>query len=150
VATTVRDLMTTDPVTLPSKTAVQEAARRMRADDIGDVLVEDDGQLRGIVTDRDLVVRVLSDGIEPGSITLGEVCSGDLNTVSPDDELAAAVRVLREHAVRRIPVVEEGTAVGIVAIGDRRPRDRARRGLRARRYQRRPSERLKVGNHRIR
>lgn len=118
MARAVRELMTTDPVTLPASTSVRVAAQRMRADDIGDVLVEDDGRLCGIVTDRDLVVRVLSDDIGSESITLGEVCSSDLHTVSPDDDLDAAVKIVREHAVRRIPVVEDQTAVGILAIGD--------------------------------
>jgi CBS domain-containing protein len=118
VATPVRKLMTPDPITMSSSTPVSDAARRMRDDDIGDVLVEEDGQLRGIVTDRDITVRVVAEGTAPDQITLGQVCTGELYTVSPDDGLDEAVRILREHAVRRIPVTEDGTAVGILAIGD--------------------------------
>lgn len=118
MATAIRELMTTDPVTLPASASVREAANRMREEAIGDVLVQDGGQLRGIVTDRDLVVRVLANGVSPDAITLGEICSDDLHTVSPDDHVSDALKILREHAVRRIPVVDEGVAVGILAIGD--------------------------------
>lgn len=118
MATKVRELMTPDPVTLEASTPIRAAAERMRDDDIGNVLVEDDGQLRGIVTDRDITTRVVAEGTAPDQITLGQVCTGELHTVSPDDDLDDAVRILREHAVRRIPVTEDGTAVGVLAIGD--------------------------------
>jgi CBS domain-containing protein len=118
MATAIRDLMTTDPVVLPASTTVLDAARRMRDDDIGDVLVEEDGQLRGIVTDRDVVTRVVADNRAPDEVSIGHICSGELHTLSPEDDLEAAVGLLRDHAVRRVPVVEGGTAVGILAIGD--------------------------------
>lgn len=118
MATKIRDLMTTDPVVLDSSATAADAAQRMRQDDVGNVLVEEDGQLRGIVTDRDLVVRVLAEGTDAASISLGQVCSSDLDTLGPDDDLGAAVELLRDDAVRRIPVVEDGTAVGILSLGD--------------------------------
>ncbi|MTV26476.1 CBS domain-containing protein [Nitriliruptoraceae bacterium ZYF776] len=118
MATKIRDLMTTDPVVLDSSATAADAAQRMRQDDVGNVLVEEDGQLRGIVTDRDLVVRVLAEGTDAASISLGQVCSSDLDTLGPDDDLDAAVELLRDDAVRRIPVVEDGTAVGILSLGD--------------------------------
>lgn len=116
--TKVRDLMTVDPVVLPASTTAKEGAQRFRDDDIGDVLIEEDGILRGIVTDRDLAVRVLAEGLDPESVTLGEASTQDLLTVGPDDQLGGAIREMRQHAVRRVPVTEDGTAVGVLSIGD--------------------------------
>jgi CBS domain-containing protein len=118
MATKIRDVMTPDPVVMPATASARDAAAKMREQDIGDVLVEDDGTLRGIVTDRDLVVRVMAADQDPSAVTLGECCSGDLHTVTPDDDASEAVRMVREHAVRRIPVTEGDNAVGIVAMGD--------------------------------
>jgi CBS domain-containing protein len=81
-------------------------------------VVLDDGKVCGIVTDRDIVVRGIADGRDPRSTTVGDVCSRDLTTVAPDDQIAAAVRLLRDKAIRRLPVVEAGRAVGILSIGD--------------------------------
>lgn len=118
MATKIRDLMTTDPIVCESSTTAAQAAQRMRDDDVGDVLVHEDGTLRGIVTDRDIALRIVADGTDPDAITLGQVCSGDLVTVSPDDDLDKAVGVMRDQKVRRIPVVDNGDAVGVLAIGD--------------------------------
>lgn len=114
----IRDHMTPDPVVLAARTPLAEAAKRMRDDDIGDVLVEDGGQLVGVATDRDIVVRAVAEGADPGTATLAEVCSGGLVTVSPDDSVVDVERLMREHAIRRVPVVEGGRAVGMVSIGD--------------------------------
>jgi CBS domain-containing protein len=115
---TVREVMTSDPITLPEAASLVDAAQRMRAAAIGDVVVLDGNQVRGIVTDRDIVVRGIADGRDPRSTTLGEICSRDLTTVSPDDQIGTAVRLLRARAIRRLPVVKAGRAVGILSIGD--------------------------------
>jgi len=73
---------------------------------------------QGLVTDRDLVVRALAEGRDSATTKLGDICSKDLVVLSPGDSVDDAVRVMRERAVRRIPVVEEGRAVGIISIGD--------------------------------
>ncbi|MFI7498416.1 CBS domain-containing protein [Streptomyces sp. NPDC049687] len=114
----VRDIMTAPPVTVEPQASVKDVARRMRDEDIGVVLVTDDDRLRGLVSDRDLVVRALAEGEDPERTTVAEACSDDLVTVGPDDELDLVVQVMREHAVRRVPVVEEGRPVGIVSLGD--------------------------------
>lgn len=114
----VRDIMTGDPVTVAPQTSVAAVARIMRDQDLGAVLVTDGGHLRGLVTDRDLVVRSIADGGDADEITVAAACSDDLVTVRSDEELDHAVDLMREHAVRRIPVVDEDHAVGIVSLGD--------------------------------
>ncbi|MER7720957.1 CBS domain-containing protein [Streptomyces flaveolus] len=114
----VRDIMTADPVTVEPQTSVTAVARIMRDQDLGAVLVTDGDRLRGLVTDRDLVIRSVAEGGDPGETTVAGACSDDLVTVRPDDELDRAIRLMREHAVRRVPVVDEGRPVGIVALGD--------------------------------
>ncbi|KMS77302.1 oxidoreductase [Streptomyces viridochromogenes] len=115
----VRDVMTSDPMTVEPLTSVQTVARMMRDENIGAVLVTEGEQLRGLVSDRDLVIRAMAEGGDPGSTTVAEACSEDLVTVGPDDDLGLAVTVMREHSVRRVPVVDqEHHAVGIVSIGD--------------------------------
>lgn len=115
---TIRDLMKTNPISLDSKSPVLEAAKKMRDAHIGNVLVTEDGKLHGIVTDRDLVVRCLATGGDPSKVSLGELCTGELVTLTPDDAPDAAVQVMREKAVRRVPVVEANRAIGILSIGD--------------------------------
>ncbi|MFI2433364.1 CBS domain-containing protein [Streptomyces sp. NPDC018693] len=114
----VRDIMTTAPVTVEPQTSVTAVARLMRDENIGTVLVTDEDRLRGLVSDRDLVVRALAEGWDPDETTAARTCSDDLITITPDDDLDRAADLMREHAVRRIPVVEHGHPVGIVSLGD--------------------------------
>ena len=114
----VRDVMTENLVTLPSWAPLVDAARRMKEADIGDVIVLDDGNLCGLVTDRDIVVRAVAEGKDPRSSTLDEICTHEVTTVGPDDSLDRVVQIMRQQAVRRVPVVEAGRPVGIVSIGD--------------------------------
>ncbi len=118
MAQKVSELMTSAPVILSSGQSVADAARAMREAGIGDVLVMDDGQLKGLVTGRDIVVRAVADGRDPGSTPVGEACSPDLVTVTPDDDADTAVRRMRERSVRRVPVVKNGRPVGVLSIGD--------------------------------
>ncbi|MBD0839612.1 MULTISPECIES: CBS domain-containing protein [unclassified Streptomyces] len=114
----VRDIMTAAPVTVEPQASVAAVARLMRDQDLGAVLVTDGDRLRGLVTDRDLVVRSVCEGGDPEQTTVAGACSDDLYTVGPDDELDRAVELMREHAVRRIPVVDHGRPVGLVSLGD--------------------------------
>ena len=115
--TTVREVMTTDPIKLGIEEPVTSAARVMRDNDIGDVLVTNDGQgLVGIVTDRDIVVRAVADG-SVDEVTVGSICSEAL-AVSPDADVSEVIEMMRDEAVRRIPVVEAEMVVGVVSIGD--------------------------------
>jgi CBS domain-containing protein len=118
MAQTVRDVMTTDPITLPKTAPVGEAARLMKEQDIGDVIVLDDGNVCGIVTDRDLVVRTLAEGRDPDATKVGEVCSSDPVTLPPDAEVSDAVKIMRQNALRRLPITDDGRPVGVVSLGD--------------------------------
>jgi CBS domain-containing protein len=118
MATTVSELMHRNVVKLESSATVLDAARHMRDSSIGDVLVTEKGKLRGIVTDRDLVVRCLATEGDPKNTRVGEVCSEDLVTLSPHDDFQDAVQLMNDHAVRRLPVVEGDEVVGILSLGD--------------------------------
>jgi len=116
---TVKDVMTTTVVYLPSETTIAEVARAMREQDIGDVVVADGPSLAGMVTDRDLVVRAVAEGRDPEATTVGEVMTRDLVTVRPDDTIQQAALLMRDRAVRRLLVCDDDQGlVGVVSIGD--------------------------------
>ncbi len=114
----IRDLMTTELVTFPADATVLDAAKCMRDAGIGGVIVLEDDAICGIVTDRDLVVRAIARERDPRTTTLGDICSRDLTTVAPDDQIGRAIQLMRDKAVRRLPVVEKGQPVGILSLGD--------------------------------
>jgi CBS domain-containing protein len=119
MAQQVREIMTGTLAAVGPQTSVTEVARRMREEDIGAVLVVEDEQLRGLVTDRDLVVRVLAGGMDPSTTMVGHVCSTDLVAAHPDTPVDEVIRVMRERAVRRLPVINDtGEAIGFVSLGD--------------------------------
>jgi CBS domain-containing protein len=118
MATTVSDVMTRDPETVEVSEPVVEAARRMRDADTGDVIVLDNGRVVGVLTDRDITIRVVAENKDL-STPVGEACSAsDLQTVGPDTSLDQAVQLMRDNAIRRLPVVENDRAVGIISLGD--------------------------------
>ena len=113
-----REIMTQKPVTVQVTDTVVAAARSMRDGNIGDVVVVDNDQIQGILTDRDIVVRALAEGRDPARTTVGEICSRELTTLSPNDAIGDAEKTMRARAIRRLPVVEGGRPVGIVSLGD--------------------------------
>jgi CBS domain-containing protein len=117
---TVREVMTTHVVYLPRDTTLVEAARTMREQDIGDVIVAENGNApAGLVTDRDIVVRAVAERCDPATTTIGEIMSHDLVTVSPDDTVQSAALLMRDHAVRRVLVCDDDKSLlGILSIGD--------------------------------
>ena len=117
-AQTVQDIMTTDVATVQVDTNLVDAAQTMREKDIGDVVVVDNDRLVGVVTDRDIVVRAVAEGLAPDATTVGSVVSKDLVTVRPEDSAVDVARLMRDRAVRRVPVVGDDGLVGIVSIGD--------------------------------
>ncbi len=117
-AQTVQEIMTTDVVRMQVDTTLIEAARVMRDREIGDVVVVDNDRLVGVVTDRDIVVRAVADGLAPDSTTLGAIVSKELVTVRPEDTTLDVARLMRDRAVRRVLVSDDQGLVGIVSIGD--------------------------------
>src|SRR2546429_354288 len=116
MAQQIRELMTLNPVALPGTASVHEAARAMRDADIGDVIVIENNQVCGIVTDRDIVVRTVAEARDPATTTLADLCSHALLTVTPTDSIKHAVQLMRSKAIRRLPVVDGGRAGGIVSL----------------------------------
>ena len=107
----VKDVMTAGVVAVRPDASLVEAAQLMRTQNIGDVVV-------GVLTDRDITVRAVAEGADPMTVSAQTVCTRNPVTVTPDDRVATAVTLMREHAVRRLPVVEKGLPVGIVSLGD--------------------------------
>lgn len=116
---TIQEVMTPNPVTLATTATAVDAARAMRDNDVGAIVVVEGDSARGIVTDRDIAVRVVAEGRDPNQVQLGEFASANLVTVRPDASEEDAVRLMRENALRRIIVVDDqNRPVGIVSIGD--------------------------------
>jgi CBS domain-containing protein len=118
MGTSIKEVMTSEVKACDPETTVAEAAKVMAKEDVGPVPIVEEGRLTGIVTDRDIVVRVVAEGRDPSSTTVGEIASRDVVTVSPDDDLDTALKHLAQNQVRRIPVVDGGRLVGIVAQAD--------------------------------
>ncbi len=116
----IRGVMTPDPAIVSLQTSLTQAAELMRERETGDVLVADGGgALYGIVTDRDIVIRAVADGMDPTMTPVQAVITRSPISIDPDDNPAQAVALMRQHSVRRLPVIDEhGTAVGIVSLGD--------------------------------
>ncbi len=119
MATSINELMTHDPRTIAADSTLTDAARLMRDDDVGALVVEREGTVAGIVTDRDIVVRAVADGRDPGSTRVSDVASTQsVVTVTPDQSVEDVRRLMREHDVRRIVVEQDGRVAGIVSLGD--------------------------------
>jgi CBS domain-containing protein len=116
--TAVRDVMTRDPITMDVNTVVSAVARQMRDAVISDVIVTEGGQVRGIVTERDILVRAVAENADPRAITAADVLTRDLVTVAPDDDIKAAEGLMRVNAIKHLPVCDGDRLVGIVALGD--------------------------------
>jgi CBS domain-containing protein len=120
MAQSIREVMTKDPVVLSETTTATQAARAMRDSDIGDVIVTSEGdiQIQGIVTDRDITIRVVADGADPDNVTLDQISSRNVTTLTVNDSVEDAIKMMRDKDVRRIPVLDGGRPVGIVSLGD--------------------------------
>lgn len=115
----VRDIMTTSVICATADEPVVAAAQRMRDLDIGVLPVRgDDDVLSGVVTDRDLVLRVLAEGADPARVTVGSIVRHGVVTVPADAEIADAARLMGHHRVRRLVVVSGRWVVGILSQGD--------------------------------
>ena len=118
MAKSVRDAMTEDPRSIGASATVVEAARLMREQHIGSLPVTDDDRLVGMITDRDITTRVVAERAVPETTSVGDVYSRDLISVEPNNDLEEALQLMGRHQVRRLPVVENGRLVGMVAQAD--------------------------------
>ncbi|MFF6779622.1 CBS domain-containing protein [Streptomyces sp. NPDC012510] len=114
----VREVMTQGVVAVRPDASLVEAAQLMRAQDVGDVLVASDGDVIGVLTDRDITLRAVADGADPLTVSAQSVCTPHPVVIGPDDAVSAAVALMRGHAIRRLPVMEDGHPVGMVSLGD--------------------------------
>jgi CBS domain-containing protein len=112
------EIMTKDLSTLESSSTITEAARQMRDNDTGAIIIMDGNAMRGLLTDRDIAVRAVAEGRSPDETTAGDICSTDLVTLKPSSTIEDAVKAMRDAKVRRLPVAENGTPVGIISLGD--------------------------------
>ncbi|GAA0271337.1 CBS domain-containing protein [Actinomadura nitritigenes] len=118
MAQRVNEVMTPVPVAVSPDTTLVTVSDLMRRHGIGDVLVVHEGRLRGLVTDRDIVVRAVAVQKDVGATAVGDICSTNMITVAPEEDADEAVRLMRRHAVRRLPVVDGDRPIGMVSIGD--------------------------------
>jgi CBS domain-containing protein len=114
----VRHAMTPSPQTVTPDMNAADAAGLMRSEDIGVLPVVEEGRLVGLVTDRDLVLRVLADRKDPDEVKVAEVLTRSPVTVTPDNRLSEARALMEQHKVRRLPVVKGHQLVGILSLGD--------------------------------
>ncbi len=118
MAQSIQEVMTRGPECVEADDPVSRAAELMKQSDIGAVIVTQDGEMCGLVTDRDIIVRAIAEHRDPESTKVRDVASTNVETLSPDASVDDAIRIVREHNVRRVPVVDGGKPVGIVSIGD--------------------------------
>jgi CBS domain-containing protein len=118
MADTVRDVMTANPITVRVEEPLAAAAKQMRDADVGAVIAVDGSAVRGLVTDRDIIVRGVAEDLDPRTTRLGDLVTHDLIAVSVNDDVETAVELMRTHAVRRLPVMDGEQVVGVVSLGD--------------------------------
>jgi CBS domain-containing protein len=118
MAKNVREVMTPGVRTVSPSQSLAEAAQLMKSEDVGSVPVVEEDRLVGIVTDRDIVTRAVAERRDPQTVTVDEIASRDLVTVEPEQDLDEALALMARHQVRRLPVVEEGRLVGMLAQAD--------------------------------
>jgi CBS domain-containing protein len=115
----IRDVMTSNPCTIDADESVAYAAKMMRDEDVGLAPIVEGDKLIGMLTDRDIAIRVVAEGRDPGQVTVKDVASKQVVVIDPQQELDEALRIMAKHQVRRLPVVsEDGKLVGVVAQAD--------------------------------
>jgi CBS domain-containing protein len=115
----IKDVMTSNPCSVDAEKSVAYAAKMMRDEDVGLAPVVEGDKLIGMLTDRDIAIRVVAEGRNPEEVKVSEVASKQVVTIDPQQDLDEALRIMAKHQVRRLPVVEEdGRLVGVVAQAD--------------------------------
>lgn len=118
MANNIREVMTPSPETVEADKTAAEAAKLMKKVDAGMIPVVQNQKLVGTVTDRDIAIRVVAEGKDPLATTVAEIASKDVVTIGPDQDIAEALGLMASNQIRRLPVVEGGTLVGVIAQAD--------------------------------
>jgi CBS domain-containing protein len=119
MAKTARDVMTQGAECIGENETVADASKKMAELDVGALpICGEDDRLKGMLTDRDIVVKVLAEGKDPQSTSAGELAEGKPVTIGADDSISDAIKTMKEHSVRRLPVIDGHDLVGIVSQGD--------------------------------
>lgn len=117
--TLTRDIMTADARCIGENDALTIAAEMMQELDVGALpICGEDGRLKGMLTDRDIVVKAVAAGMDPETTNAGRLAAGSLVTVEADDDISVALNKMQEHQIRRVPVIEGHKLVGIVSQAD--------------------------------
>ncbi|GLX17027.1 MULTISPECIES: CBS domain-containing protein [Streptomyces] len=117
--TTAREIMTPDATCIGADDSILDAAKKMASLGVGALpICGSDQRLKGMLTDRDIVVKVLGAGKDPATCLAGEFAQGEAVTIGADDDAAEILRTMSEHKVRRLPVIDGHTLVGVVAQAD--------------------------------
>ena len=115
----IKDVMTSNPCSIDADKSVAYAAKMMRDEDVGLAPIVEDDKLIGMLTDRDIAIRVVAEGRDPGQVKVRDVASKQVVTIDPQQDLDEALRIMAKHQVRRLAVVEEdGKLVGVLAQAD--------------------------------
>jgi CBS domain-containing protein len=116
--TTVRDIMTQGADSVEGTTTVLEVAKRLAAEDYGSLPICDGDKLQGMITDRDIVVKVLAEGKDPATTRVIDLVQGEVVTIGADDSVEEAMQTMSKHQVRRLPVIDGTKMVGMLAQAD--------------------------------
>lgn len=117
--TTARDIMTPNVTCAGEKETLVDAARKMADLNVGSLpICGDDDRLKGMVTDRDIVVKAIAQGLDPAEVTAGQLAQGKPVTIGADDDAGEILRTMAQYKVRRLPVIDGHKLVGIVAVAD--------------------------------
>lgn len=116
--TTAREIMTSGAEHIDSTATVLDAARKLASEDFGALPICEGGQLRGMVTDRDIVVKVIAGGLDPATTRVIDLVQGEVVTIGADDTMEEALRTMSQHQVRRLPVIDGTELVGMVSQAD--------------------------------
>jgi CBS domain-containing protein len=117
--TTARDIMTSGATCARESDTVHDAAQILAREGVGALpICGEDNRLKGMLTDRDIVVKVLAEGKDPRAVHVGELAQGEAVTIGADDDAQEIMRTMTEHQVRRLPVIDGHDLVGVVAQAD--------------------------------
>jgi CBS domain-containing protein len=118
MADTIRDLMAESPAKVEPSDSIEDAAKKMRENDVGSLLVVEDDELKGIITDRDIVIKAIAEGVDPASMTAEQLAQGKPAYVEANSDISEVLDLMQRRQVKRVPVVEDHRLVGMISEAD--------------------------------